>query len=574
MQKKRFFQTILFIAILTFFLFPAKGFSQTLKNVPYDNPVYLFLDKAYAKSWIRVLHTTRPYTEKKVYELLKEVESTYKSSPEKFLPLDIKELELNLKRIQGDKFSLLKTGSDKFSLGINLSPYITSNVSTGKLDGTATASVVGADISLDVTASKYLYLGLIADVYLILETGEGSPYSRFTPTHYADFNMMTYNITGGGDDFNHLQTRAHGDTEFSIRMNQLNQMTIDAVISTITLGRNSLSWGPSNFANMALSSTSKPYEYITFDIPFGEKVYFTWMTGFLKDKTLRSEDDGRKIISAHRIEWQVVDWFMVSLYETVVYESKLELAYIIPFSLFYIAEVAQGDYDNKQAGIDFVFRVPRTIIYFSFFVDDWNFGELFKASYFHNEMGITLGARHYDLLPGLTISAEYTYLNQWMYTHKMVNKKRNNYTHYGSPLGHVIPPNSHIIYIDFRYDFSTSFTAGISGWFFQHGYGDTSVHAEDDDGPGWNIYNDDSWDGYYNYLDFGIDSIVKETAFDITLYGEYRLPFYGLKVFASWSTEYFYNKSWINPETKEDKNRDGKNEWRNSFSIGGKWQAY
>lgn len=573
MEKKRFFQVILSIAVIVFFLFPVKGFSQTLKNVPYDNPVYHFLDKAYAKSWIEVLHSARPYTEKKVYELLKEIESTYKSSPEKFLPLDIKELELNLKRIQGDKFSLFKTSSDNFSLELNLSPYITSNVSTGKLDGTATATALGSGISIDVTASKYLYLGLTSDVYLMLETGEGSPYSRFTPAHYPDFNMMTYNLTTGTDGFNNEGARSDGDTEFSIRMDQLNQVTIDAVIATITLGRNALSWGPSNFANMSLSKTAKPYEYITFDIPFGEKIYFTWMTGFLKDKTaLRAAEDGKKLISAHRLEWQILDWLMVSIYETVVYDEKFELAYIIPFSLYYIAEVAQGDNDNKQAGIDLVFRVPRTVIYFSFFVDDWDFGQLFKASYYHNEMGVTLGARHYDLLPGLTISGEYTYLNQWMYTHKLVNGKRNNYTHYGSPLGHVVPPNSHIFYIDFRYDFSTSFTAGISGWFFQHGYGDASVHASD--GPDWDISGAyDPWDDYYNYLDFGIDSIVKETAFDITLYGEYKIPYYGVKIFASWSTEYFYNKSWIDNSGK-DENREGANEWRNSFSIGGKWQAY
>ncbi len=288
------------------------------------------------------------------------------------------------------------------------------------------------------------------------------------------------------------------------------------------------------------------------------------MTGFLKDSTETGVDEeGSKIITAHRFEYQLTDWFMFSIYESVVYEEKFELAYLNPFSLYYISEVTQGDYDNKLGGFDLVFRLSSSAVYFSFFADDWDFGELFKPSYYHNEMGITLGMRHYDFFPGLTFTAEYTHLNHWMYTHKVVDGERNSYTNYGTHLGHLLEPNSHIIYLDFKYDYSLRNTLGLSCWFTQHGYGNISEHPSD--GAGWDIDGlYDPWDGYYNYLDYGVDGSVRETNTDLTLYAEHRIPYYGVKLYAAWSLEYTHNKD----------RTEGDHEWKNYLSLSAKWQAY
>ena len=437
--------------------------AQSLKNVTYDDPVYLFLDKAYAKKWILYLPGARPYSEKKVHELLEEVYAEYRSAPSRFTEKEVEELIHHRERIGGDKFHLLKTGDENFTATLRISPY-------SKLDITPdtpgdSATVLGSDLAVDLTAGENLYLGFATDQYLILETGDNPPYRKFHEPYKPDFNMYTYNLSEGSERFNNNATRSEGDTELSIRMDQFNQMSIDLGLSTLSFGRESLSWGASRFSNLALSHTSKPYEYFTFDIPFGERINFFWMTGFLKEWTdLRSDIDGNKLITAHRFEYQVTDWLMFSIYESVVYEEKFELAYLNPFSLYYISEVTQGDYDNKLGGFDLLFRLSSSNIYFSFFADDWDFGQLFRPSYYHNEMGITLGFRHYDFIEGLTFTAEYTHLNHWMYTHKLVRGERNNYSHYGSHLGHLLEPNSHIIYLDFRYDYSLKHTYGISFW--------------------------------------------------------------------------------------------------------------
>ncbi|MCL2705313.1 MAG: capsule assembly Wzi family protein [Spirochaetaceae bacterium] len=553
---------IFLAAIILFALLSTNVFAQTLKQVVYDDPVYLFLDKAYAKKWILYLPTSKPYTEKKVYAMLNEVLSTFKASPQYFSQRDIDDILFHMDRIAGDKYSLFSIKDDKFSASINAAPHVDFNTALDTPSDTAT--VFGADLIADLTLGNVLYLGFKTDQYLILETWKDSPYRKFHNPHYPDFNMYTYNLSAKTKGFNENGEHSPGDSEISIRMNQFNQMTIDLNLATISFGRNSLMWGASQFSNNFLSNTSKPYEYFSFDIPFGERMSFSWMTGFLKDKLpLRSGDDGKKLITAHKFEFQATDWLMFSIYEAVIYSQKFELAYMNPFSFYYIAEVAQGDYDNKLGGFDFVFRFAPATIYLSFYFDDWDFGELFNPSYYHNELITTLGARHYDLIPGLTIIAEGTYINHWTYTHKISNGKRNSYTHYATNLGNVLEPNSYMIYLDFNYDYSLKSTYGFSFWFTQHGYGSIYKHPSDPNEKGWCLGIYDPWKGNYKFLDYGT-GYPRETNIDFALYTEYRIPYYGIKFYAELSAEYTRNKD----------NIKGENEWKCFLTLSAKWQAY
>ena len=98
----------------------------------------------------------------------------------------------------------------------------------------------------------------------------------------------------------------------------------------------------------------------------------------------------------------------------------------------------------------------------------------------------------------------------------------------------------------------------------QHGFGNINTHAHDD-GIGWDIggaYKD--WDDEYKFLDHGISGIHKESNLDFTLHGEYRIPYYGVKLNAAFSLDYTKNKG----------NIKGEDEWRGILALGAKWQAY
>ncbi len=536
--------------------------AQNLRNIPYTDPVYLFLDKGYAKGWIGYLPLSRPYSEKRVIEYLSIIESSYKTSPEKFSDPEITELYSHKNRIEGERYSFIRSEEGKFSGEINMSPHISASTAAGRISDTD--AVTGSELSIDLYAGDKLYMGLSADSYAEIETWDKEPYRKFNSPLKPDFNMYTFNLDNGDQGFNHEAIHSEGDTEISLRMNQLNQTTIDAGLIMLSFGRNSLSWGPSRFANLSLSSTSKPYEYLTFDIPVGENMYFTWMTGFLRQTNELQEEGGSKIISGHRFEYQMTDWFMFSFYETVVYTDRFELAYVNPFSLYHISEVTQGDLDNKMGGFDFLFRFASSNLYLSLFVDDWDLGQILNPSFFHNEMGVTLGYRSYALLSGLTLTLEYTYLDHWVYSHKTVNGDNNNYTNYGSNLGHLLQPNSQMICLDLRFDADIRKTFGLSFWFTQHGYGDVYTHASDE-GVGWDM--DGLYDEgvkNYSFLDIGVDGAVLETNVDATLYTEYRIPFYGISLYASYSIEYTGNENLVK----------GENSWDHILTVSGKWKAY
>lgn len=74
----------------------------------------------------------------------------------------------------------------------------------------------------------------------------------------------------------------------------------------------------------------------------------------------------------------------------------------------------------------------------------------------------------------------------------------------------------------------------------------------------------DDWDDNYNFMDYGVDGIVRQTNLDWTLHGEYRIPYYGLKFTGAFTLDYTINKNQIK----------GDDEWRGILTLAAKWQAY
>ena len=100
--------------------------------------------------------------------------------------------------------------------------------------------------------------------------------------------------------------------------------------------------------------------------------------------------------------------------------------------------------------------------------------------------------------------------------------------------------------------------------FIQDAYGDIYTHASDA-GVGWEmggLYSEDVKN--YSFLDFGVDGAVRETTFDSTLYTEYRIPFYGVKLSAALTVEYVHNRDKV----------EGDHEWNSILTLSGKWNAY
>ena len=559
-----------FIILLLFLLAFYPLFTETLRNVPYLDPVYNFLERGYIGGWIDYLPQVKPYTEKQVIAFLKEINAFYLESPEDFSTIEIQQTEAYLKRFQGDKFRMFSSLEKGMTGGV-IDAGAEFSLATPVNRFGDSVPELNAKLMLELTYEDKIYLGFEFFPGIAYTPWTIKPYRKYFSPHRNDSNVYTWFLSTGTEGFNHSAIHTAGEKDISMFFNLKNQITIDAEIAVIQLARERLSWGPGYMANLLLSETSKPYELLSLNMPIGTTGTFSWMTGFLKNFTT---DTGfrtvQKLVSAHRVEMQFFPWLLFSLYESIIYSMRFEISYLNPFGVYFISEVTNGDWDNKLGGIDLVFKLNNVKAYLSLLADDWDLGELFNFNYFHNEMGVIAGLQMYDLVSNFCVTMEYAYMSHWMYTHRNdlpggEGNNSNNYTHFGSHLGHFLEPNSHMIYTELSWNLNSHATVGTSFWFTQDSFGDINTPPQD---VGWDIgglYEDWVLSGtIYNFLDYGIDGIVRETNIDWTIYFEYYIPYFGVKLSMGYSLEYT-----INPGKME-----GENQLDHIFTLEGVWAGY
>ncbi len=548
MSKKR-----LLLLILLFFIILYSLPAQTLRKIPYSDPVYPFLDKAYSLGWLAYLPQIRPYSVAGVLGWLEQIDQYSLKHSGAVTPLARSQAESFRERLTTPVHHL-KTeweGSNYASLDFPLS-FSTNSRLESIGDSYLSASL---SFSGEISFGQSFFLGMDTGPSLAFLTYEQAPFRKFYRPLREDYAIYNYFLSQGTGKFSHshpqLDLHIPGEADLFLQANSTAQTTINFDLAELSFGRESLSWGPSPLCNLSLSSWSKPYDYLQLDIPLSNRGTFTWMTGVLQDFKVQGEKDFvEKLVNVHRLEFQLLDWLLFGLTESVVYSYRLELAYLNPVSLYYLNEVRLGDYDNKLVGFDLVFRLPRSKAYLSVLVDDWDFGELFSLNYYHNEMGALLGVQLYDLLPDVMIHLEYAYMSHWMYTHKDSYTDEahnyNRYKHYDSHLGHFLNPNAHMIYLEIARDHSLAFSYGTSFWFTQDGEGTI----------------DDPLNVSSGYLDF-LDGTV-ESNLDWTLFAEYRLLKYNAVVKAAYTLAYTKNLGKV----------AGRNQWDNIFSLEFSWMTY
>jgi hypothetical protein len=565
-------KTIFFIVLL----FAGTGIltlpAQTLDYLDYDDPAYELLERVYVNGLVEYLPQVRPLMKKQALEILEEARSELRVRENAKTGSLEEQLEETIERLSGKIFHLLDTGEGKTSRG-TLDFGFAARVDSALNRPADTVPIFEQNFRAGLSVTDRLYIDLVHADYITLEPYEKSPYRKFYDAPlYPDYNLYTWHLDRDEKAFNFNAIHYPGENDLSLRVNSTTQLSLDLTYVYLHAGRETLSWGPSMFANLALSKTAKPYEYLRFDIPFAGKGMFTWMTGFLENRiTSKSTaiDEERKLITAHRVEFQFFPWFMFALYESVIYSYRFEFGYINPFSIYYASEVRLGDYDNKLGGADFIFRIPKAKMYLSLFADDWDFAYAFDFGYFHNELGALAGVELYDLLPDFSLKAEYAYMSHWMYTHRsdIEGHATNNYTHFGHHLGHPLEQNSHMFQMELAYSPAVEWRTGITFWLMEDSWGDIEKPPLE---PGMDKYNWDlngkyeDWDDYYNFLDYGIDGITREINFDIGVFGEYYVPFVGVKIHADLAYAFTWNLNKV----------EGQNAGDLFFTISAQWQGY
>lgn len=500
--------------------------TETPAIVALSHPLYNLLEQAYSVGAIRYLPQIRPYTLQQISNLVSGITDKTSHLYTRMSNLLAEEnlsgvLSINNTWDGGTRYIVLENSFDVGVASVLNSPQDT--VINGRWS-------LAVDIGLGTSAA----MGLRQDFDLSYYSWVQKPFSRFNQPINPDMNLYTYFLTQGIDNFNSIMLHVPGETDLTIFGSSSMDATLSGSLGKVSLGRGVLDWGPSAFANLALSRTAAPYEYLTYAIDIAGKGTFTWMTGFLH--TFAFMDRINKMITAHRFEYQVFPWLLFGIYESVVYQNRFEISYMNPLALYYISEVYKGDRDNKLGGIDLIARIPETKLYLSLFADDWDFNELFSFNYYHNIWSVLFGIVNYSL-PRTVATLEFAYLSHWMYTHL----RQNVYEHWGRNLGFPMDPNGYTFRLNVDHVVNDNISLGLTSFIGQSGVG--SINSPLATEQYLQLYGKDSYrDLFYNFLDKGIDGIVIESFVDISPVVRLNLPKQKLSIAAELCLSYTKNK--------------------------------
>lgn len=521
-------------------------YSDGLGNIPLHDPVYPFLEKSYAYGYIEYISQVRPYTEEQVFDYLQDIESYIIDNKLEPHSVFVQQLGFFKKRYtrKRDTFVTASIGDDSVLM---LQPEFAFQADSHINTPGDTIPFISGNIEMSASFGSSFFLSMKMDTMFNYWGWTDRPYKPFQSAHVPDKHVFSYSLDDGSSSFDHKGNHTAGSRELVVTTNMESQLSVDLKYLTLGYNKGSLDIGPSSYANLAMSKDAKPFEYFGFNLPFGKRGMFSWFTGFLYDPVYSAKGLNRRLLAHHRIEYQITDWFLFAIYESVIYNYSFEMAYLNPFSIYYIAEVNQGtETTNKLGGLDFIFRLPKSKVYLSMFVDDWDMKDIFSFNASHNEWIGTLGVRYFDMIPGLDMLFEYTYSSHWMYTHfsdNVTEMSSKSYQHYRSPLGHFLPPNAHMAHLQADYAVDFFLKTGTSFSFIQNGRGDINSP------PDWASENalhgvTNYRDIYYSFLDMGKPGFAVQTLLDWGLFGSLFLPDFNLTIRGRYSLVYsFINKT-------------------------------
>jgi hypothetical protein len=221
-------------------------------------------------------------------------------------------------------------------------------------------------------------------------------------------------------------------------------------------GREKTTLGYGYGSKPILSGDNPDMDFLKLNLKYGVISYtsiFASTVGYFE----KSRDERyTKYFSAQRLKVSFTDLFDFALSDVIIYNGRIDLAYLNPILFYTFAEKSLQDRDNKNFVFDLRTKFWKNVEFTGtvFIDDDEQFAFLTGKTNRSEKFVYQVGTMIYEpFIKNLSLTLEYTKIRPYTYSHYDI---RDNYTAYGANLGHRIGPNADEIF--------TRLTYNVSNW--------------------------------------------------------------------------------------------------------------
>ena len=204
------------------------------------------------------------------------------------------------------------------------------------------------------------------------------------------------------------------------------------------------------YRSLLLSDNASAYPYARMETSFGSIKYVNqyniWNDNSV-DPANKSQDR-MKFSAMHCISWDVVRWFNISIFESVVWQYQdslvnrgFDLHYLNPVIFYRPVEYGQGSADNVILGANTSFKMHRGhVLYAQFVLYEFLLSELrARSRWWGNKYGLQLGYKTNALLDSqLYVQAEFNVVRPFTFSHKTSTL---SYGHLNASVTHPLGAN-------------------------------------------------------------------------------------------------------------------------------------
>lgn len=230
----------------------------------------------------------------------------------------------------------------------------------------------------------------------------------------------------------------------------------------LSFGKDQFMWGYGENGRMVLSDKAPAFAYVRFDYKPFKWLHYQQLHGTLGSNVIDSNrsyptgtsgtmDDIRlvyhpKFISHHSVTLIPKKGWSLSVGESMIYSDQFDPVYLIPVLLYKVYDnnksvnLNAGSNGQLFSQISSRNHIPKTHLYTTLFIDEIRLSTLLDKQKRRTQLGLNLGFNTTDfLLPYLTIGAEYTRINPFVYQNFIPTQ---HYTHRNFLLGEWMGANS------------------------------------------------------------------------------------------------------------------------------------